>query len=385
MAQNVLLSSQFFLIGATNFSLFLVLSTWSFLPLFIVELGGNKTDAGLIMGSIGIASLGSIPIITPLIDRYGRKLFIVSGAFLAGISNVGFFFFETYSPLMICVRLLQGVAFAACFNACSTAVVDLVPPEHRAQGIGLFGISSSLAVAAGPYVGEEVLVAWGFDSYFLLLIGFGLIGFFTGLFVKEPARKVTREKLSGFFSTALEDSHLSMMTMAAVFGAGFGAMTTFFPLYASTLGLRAGMFFVCYGASLLVVRILFGSVADRIEREKIILVCLIGFGSMLVLTSGLSSSSQTFLLGALFGALQGLSYPAMMARIVDTSTEGNRAVVVGLFTGSFGVGINASLLVWGYIANLKGLGFMYLISGMVMFLAAAVAAWRLLAATKSSV
>ena len=71
--------------------------------------------------------------------------------------------------------------------------------------------------------------------------------------------------------------------------------------------------------------------------------------------------------------------PAMMARIVDTSTESNRAVVVGLFTGSFGIGINASLLVWGYIANLKGLGFMYLISGMVMFLAAAVAAWRLLA------
>jgi MFS family permease len=379
MGQNVLLSSQFFLIGATNFSLFLVLSTWSFLPLFIVELGGNKTDAGLIMGSIGIASLGSIPIITPLIDRYGRKAFIVGGAFLAGISNAGFFLFETYSPLMICVRLLQGVAFAACFNACSTAIVDLIPPEHRAQGIGLFGISSSLAIAVGPYLGEQVLLAWGFDAYFLLLIGFGLIGVFTGLFVKEPARKVAREKLSGFFSTALRDRHLSMMTMAAVFGAGFGAMTTFFPLFAQTLGLHAGMFFVCYGISLLVVRILLGSVADRIDREKIILACLIGFGSMLVLTSGLSSPWHSFFLGALFGALQGLSYPAMMARIVDTSTESNRAVVVGLFTGSFGIGINASLLVWGYIANLKGLGFMYLISGMVMFLAAAVAAWRLCA------
>ncbi|MEJ2716099.1 MAG: MFS transporter [Deltaproteobacteria bacterium] len=384
MARNVLLSSQFLLIGATNFSLFLVLSAWSFLPLFIVELGGNKTDTGLIMGSIGIATLGSLPIITPLIDRYGRKVFIVGGAFLAGISNAGFLLFETYSPLMICVRLLQGVAFAACFNACSTAVVDLVAPEHRAQGIGLFGVSSSLAVAAGPYLGERVLLAWGFHAYFLLLIAFGLIGFFTGLLVKDPAHKVAREKLSGFFSTALRDRHLSMMTMAAVFGAGFGAMTTFFPLFAQTQGLRSGMFFVCYGVSLLVVRVFLGSLADRIEREKIILGCLTGFGSMLVLTSGLSSSWHTFLLGALFGSLQGLSYPAMMAQIVDTSTESNRAVVVGLFTGSFGVGINASLLLWGYIANLKGLGFMYLMSGILMFLAAAVAAQRFLAARKRS-
>jgi MFS family permease len=384
MGRNVLLTSQFLLIGATNFSLFLVLSAWSFLPLFIVELGGNKTDAGLIMGSIGIASLASLPVITPLIDRYGRRVFIIGGAFFAAISNAGFLLFESYSPLMIGVRIVQGVSFSACFNACSTAVVDLVPPERRAQGIGLFGISSSLSAAVGPLLAEQVLLAWGFDAYFALLVGFGLIGFFTGMLVREPARRVAAcEKLGGFFATALKDRHLSMMMMAAVFGAGFGAMTTFFPLFAQTLGLRAGMFFVCYGLSLLIVRVLFGSAADRIERRKVILACLIGFGCMLTLTSGLSSSWHSLFLGALFGALQGLSYPAMMARIVDTSTESNRAVVVGLFTGSFGVGINASVLLWGYIANLKGLSFMYMIGGMLMFVAAAIAAWRLLATRRA--
>ena len=39
-----------------------------------------------------------------------------------------------------------------------------------------------------------------------------------------------------------------MMITAGIFGSGFAAMNTFFPLYAKNLGLRAGVFFVCYGA-----------------------------------------------------------------------------------------------------------------------------------------
>jgi MFS family permease len=75
-------------------------------------------------------------------------------------------------------------------------------------------------------------------------------------------------------------------------------------------------------------------------------------------------------LGLLFGILQGISYPAMMATMVDRSGEHNRAVVVGLFTGSFGVGINASLLLWGVVAELKGLRFMYLSAAAGMTLCA---------------
>lgn len=375
---GILLSSQFLLIGATNFSLFLVLSTWSFLPLFIVDIGGNSTDVGLIMGSIGITTLGSLPFVTPLMDRYGRKPFIVGGALVAGVSNAGFFLFDSYSLLIAVVRLIQGAAFAACFNGCSTAVVDLVPAESRAQGIGLFGVSSSLAVAIGPYLGEKVLLGWGFDAYFLLLVGFGLTGFFIGLLVKEPPRRISQKEVHGFFPTALRDHHLPMMAIAALFGSGFGAMNYFFPLYAKTLGLHAGIFFVSYGVSLLAARIVIAPIADRVRRETLILACLVGFGSMLLLTSAIGFAWHTIALGVLFGVLQGLSYPALMARMVDRSRAANRAVVVGLFTGSFGAGINGSVLVWGVLADLWGLKVMYLASGAVMLICASACAWGLL-------
>jgi len=353
-----------------------VVSTWSFLPVFIVGLGGNNFDVGLVMGSIGVTSLGALPLLAPLIDRLGRKIFILAGILIIGISNAFFLLFHAYSPIMIAVRLVQGLAFAACFNGCATYVADIVPPEKRAQGFGLFGVSGSTAVAIGPYLGEKFLLNWGFSAYFSLLVAFGLLGFCTAVAVQDKPMKRSREEVRGFFPTAVRGGHLAMMSVAAVCGSGFAAMNTFFPLHAKNLGYQAGVFFVCYGISLVLVRVFFGAVADNMRREKLIFYCIIGFGILLFGTSNITSLSQTVLLGALFGLVQGLSYPAMMARMVDRSNEGNRAVVVSLFTGSFGVGINVSVLGWGYVANEEGLSAMFLIGGALMFAAAAVFFWR---------
>jgi predicted MFS family arabinose efflux permease len=94
---------------------------------------------------------------------------------------------------------------------------------------------------------------------------------------------------------------------------------------------------------------------------------------MLVSTSQLREHHEIIFLGSLFGILQGLSYPSMMARMVDRASDHNRAVVVSLFTGSFGVGINVSVLAWGFIADSNGLPFMFLLGGGIMFVSAVIA------------
>ena len=335
-----------------------------------MDIGGNRADAGIVMGSIGITTLGAIPFLTPLMDRYGRKPFIVGGILVGGLSNAGFMLFDHYSHLMTLVRLVQGIGFAACFNACATAIVDLVPPEYRAQGIGLFGVSSSFAFMLGPFMAESILIAYGFDSYFLLLVGFGLIGLVAGVMVKEPNHVNGVDGLRDFFPTAFRGGYLDMMAIALAFGSGFAAMNVFFPLYAQTLGLRAGPFFTAFGVALFVVRVLLGEIADKIERERLVFVCLIGFAVMLLLTSFMHFLWHTIALGAMFGALQGIAYPAMMTRMVDRARDNNRAIVVGLFTGSFGLGINASVLFWGFVAQYKGFAFMYIVGGIILLAAA---------------
>lgn len=369
---EILFSAPFLFVCATNFCLFLIVSTWCFLPLFVVDLGGATADAGLVIGSLGVTSLGSLPFIAPLIDKFGRKFFILSGIIVVGASNACFLLFDSYSELMILVRLLQGLAFAACFNGCATSVVDLLPKDFRGRGIGLYGISGSLAVAIGPLLAEQVLLRHGFEAYFYLLVAFGMLGAFFAMFIKDSARsRANRTDLPGFFPTAFNGGHLGMMTLAAIFGSGFAAMNTFFPLQAKNLHLQAGLFFSSYGASLILVRLFLGSLVDRIDRDKLILSCLVSFGFLLILTSQITLLVQTVFLGALFGICQGLSYPAMMAKMVDKSDETNRGIVVALFTGSFGVGLNVSVLAWGLIGDLKGLPFMFALGGLIMFVCSA--------------
>ncbi len=356
---NPLLSGRFMAITTVNFTLFLIVAAWNFLPVFVVKVGGSEIDAGVVMGSLGITSLGSLPFLAPLMDRYGRRLFIRIGILSVGLSNCGFLLFGEYSPLIILVRLFQGLAFAACFNACATAVVDTVPRHRRAQGIGLFGISGALAMAVGPYVAETFILNWGFDSYFSLLVFFGLAGFFISLVVPESHTAATHQKVHGFFSTAIGDGHLPMMVIAAVFGAGFSALLNFFPLYAQEIRIRSGLFFFSYGTALVVVRLFLGRLADALNKDRLIFACLVAFGIILAVTARVTLLVETSLLGVLFGVTQALSYPAMMARMLDRSREHNRAVVVSLFTGSFGIGIHLSSFLWGTIASLRGLSFMF--------------------------
>lgn len=376
---NKLITAPFLAVTFTNFCLFLIVTTWSLLPLFVVELGGNTFDVGVVMGSLGVTSLGSLPFLAPLIDRYGRKKFIVWGILAVGISNAGFLAFDRYSVSMVLLRLLQGVAFAACFNGCAAAVVDFIPEKRRAEGIGLFGVSGSVATAIGPYLGEGCIIRWGYGVFFLLLVVFGLLGFLAAAaIIKESRPTPVRGQLRGFFATASRGRYFSMMAMAVTFGAGFSAMLNFFPLLAKDLGIRVGAFFLSYGLVLLLVRVLFGRLADNVDRERLILSCLVAFSVMLAGTALAQHLYETVLIGAIFGVAQGFSYPAMMARMVDRSEPGNRAVVVALYTGSFGVGIHASSLVWGSLAEFKGLPFMFLSAAVLMTSVACIGLYPLL-------
>jgi MFS family permease len=59
--------------------------------------------------------------------------------------------------------------------------------------------------------------------------------------------------------------------------------------------------------------------------------------------------------GLLFGAGQGMTYPTANALMVDLSHAGNRGRVQTLFAGSFSVGVAASAFVFG--AVIEGFGY----------------------------
>src|ERR1700756_97930 len=171
-------SKNFTLVVTANFFLFCNFSSFFLLPLFIKKLGGDEASVGFIMGSFGITSLGSIPLVAFLVDKYGRRRFMLFGSIVMYLSSLAYLTITQLGSLFYLFRTLQGIGFAFFFTSSGTAATDFIPEERRGQGLGIFGAFTIASYAIGPTVGEAVIENLGFQPFFIYASSFSLIAIF---------------------------------------------------------------------------------------------------------------------------------------------------------------------------------------------------------------
>ena len=124
------------------------------LPLFVAgPLGGDESTIGLVTSLFTITAVLFRPLGGFLMDRYGRR--VVHLVALAAFAAVvwGYVLVSSLAMLLM-LRLLHGLPWGAANTAANTVAADLVPRERRGEGIGLFGMSQTLAMATAPAVGQ---------------------------------------------------------------------------------------------------------------------------------------------------------------------------------------------------------------------------------------
>ncbi|CCQ70388.1 quinolene resistance protein; NorA, partial [Crocosphaera watsonii WH 0402] len=78
------------------------------LPTYIRELGGTRSQIGLVMGSFAIGLLCSRTSLGYLADKKSRKLVLSIGIIVAGLAPLGYLLINSVFPL-IAVRAIHGV------------------------------------------------------------------------------------------------------------------------------------------------------------------------------------------------------------------------------------------------------------------------------------
>ncbi len=114
-------------------------------------------------------------VIGPLSDRYGRRpvMLVCFTVFLAG--TFAAVFAPTIEALLAC-RLLQ--AFSAAGMVLARAIVrDMVGPDEAASRMGYITMGMALVPMVGPMIGGLLDEAYGWQSTFLLTLGFGVLAF----------------------------------------------------------------------------------------------------------------------------------------------------------------------------------------------------------------
>src|SRR2546425_12497583 len=117
-------------VTAANFCFFLTFASFFLLPLHVRALGGTERTIGVVMGTSGLAGLVSVLAVGALLDRFGRRIFLLGGIATMSAAAGAFLLVDRIGPAIFALRALQGLAFAAGFHAASTLAAG-VPPEGR--------------------------------------------------------------------------------------------------------------------------------------------------------------------------------------------------------------------------------------------------------------
>lgn len=356
-----------------NFLLFSNLNVYTLLPLYIQQLGAREGQIGAVMAMYSVAAVLCHLAIGPLLDRGGRKPFLLAAAALATAVSVAFAFTNRLGWHFFGLRFLQGCAFAVFMTGNLTLLADLVPPSRRAEAVGIFGVSGLVTIALAPAVGEMVIREWGFPALFAgsALLGVGAFCMTWAIRVPQAAERERPGRLEAGFLRAF----FPVLMAGLQFGLANSVVFVFLPPFARAVGIsRVGPFYIMYTAMAVAVRFFGGGLADRWGRRQVILPALLALSLGVMLLSVMTSIPLLLLVAFINGTAHGFVYPATSALALDLAPQRirgkalalfNVAVLIGVTTGAFGFGWLAQHL--GYRPSFVGLGCLLALGAVVFW------------------
>ncbi|MCX9012124.1 MAG: MFS transporter [Candidatus Methanoperedens sp.] len=354
----------------TSLSTFTIFTSFYFLlvtlPIYVLQLGGSESEVGLIIGVFTISAVLLRPLMGREVDRRGRKNILVAGTLVFLMSMLLYNYTTSVFSLLL-LRVFHGIGWGAATTAASTLIADIAPPGRRGEAMGVFGISSNVAMAIGPTLSFLLLYASGipdFPRLFTIGAAIALVSLLLVLPISEAV--VARPKTSLFSREALLPSVL-MFTVSLT----YGSIVSFLSLFVQKEGAgNPGIFFSVLAVTLILVRALAGKLSDIRGRKSVIIP------GMLIITLGLwvlamAGSLRIFLAAALlYGLGFGLVHPAMMAFLVDRVGEKGRGAAMGTFTAAFDLGIGTGSIILGVVLQFFGFSIMYLLAGLIVLIGA---------------
>jgi len=252
------------------------ISLSTLLPLHVVELGGTKTQVGLLFSVMTVVSMVVRPSVGGWIDRYGARPVILPGAAVLVGTSLAFHAVGTPTAL---IGLMAGLGLSSGLISTPASVLtaQAAPPEHRGEALSTYYLASSVAVAAAPPAAFALLQGGGMPLVFsivtVLAVVIGLLAVSLPPNVRRTASGPTR-RLRLWSRHALPASGVLILTTM-----GQSAVYAFVPLAVIASGKSALLmwFFGLYSSWLIVCRAFLRALSDRVGRAHVLEPAIVAF------------------------------------------------------------------------------------------------------------
>jgi MFS family permease len=343
--------ASFARVTLANFFFFMNFASFFLLPLHVRALGGSERSIGLVMGTAGMAGLVVIPVLAILLDRLERRAFLLAGIATMGLAALGFLLVERIGPLLFVLRVVQGLAFAASFNAASTLAAEFAPPERRAAMFGIFGVSTLATHALAPALGEFLIHLGGFHLLFAAAAACTAIAFAIAAGLPRAGAVAVAPAVTPVTGAAL---YWTLLTVGFC-GLSFGAVITYVPTFVhDELRGPVSTFFLCYTGAAVLTRLVGGGLSDGLGRRTVIVPALVLLTISLLVLATVRSPAMLAGAALLFGTAQGFVFPTLNAFTIDLIDPGRIGRVQTMFNGSFNIGVTVGSIGFGAVVEALG-------------------------------
>jgi len=316
------------------------------LPLYIKEIGGNESQVGLAMGVFMLSAVIFRPVIGGLLDRFGRRPFIVIGIVLFAVAMYLYDWVGGIIALMG-LRVLHGMTWAVSTTSTLTAITDMIPTTRRGEGLGWSGMAMTLAMAIGPMFGLWVTENLSFHSMFLFAFGLSVVALLLTFGAKMPFQPQTSSRKIELF----EKSVLPVTITVFFLFIAYGSITTFVPLFADSIEVNSGTFFLVYAITLVLVRPIAGKLSDRHGESFIIVPALVVTILALVALSFSTGLVGVLIAAILYGIGFGSAQPALQAATIRLVRSDRIGMANASFTTATDLGIGLGAIVLGWVSQ----------------------------------
>jgi MFS family permease len=273
---------------------------------------------------------------------------------------------ETIIALFV-LRFIQGIGSAAIPTASGTLIANLSPIHRRGEGLGYFGITSSMGQAVGPAIGAFVLNQYSYEAVFLLSAFTALYSLILIHFVKEPIMSAPAEvKNQSLIPRRAVLPSLLFLSITIC----FAACTAFLPLLSLERSIsQVSLFFIFHGGISILARPTGGALGDRIGRLPVILFGMLSMTIAMLYLSVSNSNFDMMLTGLFTGLGVSLCNTGLFALTLDRVSSHEQGSATAVIQLAWDVGIIVSGIGLGLIATKFGIASLFVAGAFFPFIA----------------
>jgi MFS family permease len=347
----------------TDFSTEMVLGV---LPLFIVNnLGASKAILGAIEGSAELTSYAFRMVSGSLSDKVGRrKIFVLIGY---GISTVSKPFFAITNGWLgaFVVRTVDRIGKGVRTAPRDALIADSVSESISGKAFGIHRTIDQMGAIVGPVAAFAILQVMDIRFVFLFSLIPGAAAVIILIyFVKEVAavvvaktghsNKKTRTVMLSNIGTLIRENKpfVFLLIVSGIFGLG-AFNFSFILLKASDLKIEESFVPIIYAlinVAHAAIGIPSGILADRIGKEKVLIIGYLVFVTSTVLMALLTENSlYAYVLALIFGVYLGISETVQRAIIPKYVSSKLRGTAYGLYNLVAGVTFFVANVSFGFL------------------------------------